>query len=200
MTGVSLCACYSHLCGLDLTTCDASIDYNVNEFAFVTFMYGHGLIPALPYDAARKACGWENFLSECEKDFTHPTTECQEATKKAVSFVPSPLDPYNVLAKTCHEKANASDHFVKSYTPFLHHMREKYELDIEYNPCISHLTPEYLNRKDVLKAIHADTHYTREWPNHPENWYYNEGPLGAKKDIALLFPKFFSERPDWKIA
>ena len=29
---------------------------------------------------------------------------------------------------------------------------------------------------------------------------YNEGPLGAKKDIALLFPKFFQKRPDWKIA
>jgi hypothetical protein len=29
--------------------------------------------------------------------------------------------------------------------------------------------------------------------------YYNDGPEGSKKDIALLFPKFFAQRPDWKI-
>ena len=47
--------------------------FNVNEFAFVTFMYSHALIPAPAYEAARVACGWETFLSDCEKDFTHPT-------------------------------------------------------------------------------------------------------------------------------
>ena len=25
------------------------------------------------------------------------------------------------------------------------------------------------------------------------NWGYNEGPAGAQKDIALLFPKFFEK-------
>ena len=50
-----------------------------------------------------------------------------------------------------------------------------------------------MNRPDVLKAIHADTHYNRSWPDHPSNWGYNEGSAGAKKDIALLFPKFFKK-------
>lgn len=179
--------------------------YNVNEFAFVTFLYGHALIPSPAFDAAHRACGWGDFLSNCSKDFTHPSTECEAATQAALKYVPSPLDPYNVLAKTCHSgtvgsaAAAAADDFVASYTPHLDAMRKKYGLDLEYNPCISHWTSSYLNKKDVLKAIHADAHYTRPWPMHPLGWQYNEGPEGAKKDIALLFPKFFEKRPDWKI-
>jgi len=56
-----------------------------------------------------------------------------------------------------------------------------------------------LNRDDVKAAIHVGSNFTRQWPNHPEGWYYNEGPEGAKKDIALLFPKFFEKAPQWKI-
>lgn len=174
--------------------------FNVNEFAFVTFMYGHGLIPSPAFDKAHKACGWERFLSSCSEDFTHPSAECKSATGAALKYVPSPLDPYDVLAKTCQSDANKADEFVSQYTPHLAAMRSKYNMDIKYNPCISHFTPEYLNRKDVLKSIHADEHYTRKWPAHPANWNYNEGPAGAKKDIALLFPKFFAKRPDWKVA
>ena len=120
--------------------------FNVNEFAFVTFMYSHALIPAPAYEAARVACGWETFLSDCEKDFTHPTKSCVAATQKAVQYIPSPLDPYKVLVKTCHKSSSSSspfadpaaaDKFVSEYTPHLDAMRKKYGLDIEYNPCIS---------------------------------------------------------------
>eukprot|EP00656_Telonema_subtile_P042700 TRINITY_DN4850_c0_g1_i2.p1 TRINITY_DN4850_c0_g1~~TRINITY_DN4850_c0_g1_i2.p1 ORF type:complete len:483 (-),score=87.57 TRINITY_DN4850_c0_g1_i2:257-1705(-) len=177
--------------------------YNVNEFAFVTFMYGHALIPSPAFDRAHKACGWETFLSDCSTDFTHPSPECLAATKAAVSYIPSPLDPYNVLVPTCHHdaaQAALSDKYVSEYTPQLEQLRSKYGLDLQYNPCISSYTAGYLNRKDVLAAIHADAHYTRTWPAHPQGWEYNDGVEGAKKDIALLFPKFFERRPDWKVA
>jgi len=176
--------------------------YNVNEFAFVTFMYSHALIPAPAYEKARIACGWEDFLTDCDKDFTHPSGECLQATSAALEYVPSPLDPYNVLVKTCHDdalRAAEADSHVARYTPHLDYMRKKFNLDIQYNPCISHYTADYLNRQDVLAAIHASDHYSRQWPEHPEGWNYNEGPEGAKKNIALLFPKFFEKRPDWKI-
>jgi serine carboxypeptidase-like clade 2 len=181
--------------------------YNVNEFAFVTFMYSHALIPSPAYLAAKDACGWDTFLSDCAKDFTHPTPACLAATTAALKYVPSPLDPYNVLAKTCQAKAGhmlgaEADAEVVAYTPFLGEMRRRHGLDLEYNPCISRWTAGYVNRPDVLKAIHADGHYSklRQWPKHPIGWSYNEGPAGAKKDIALLFPKFFEKRPQWKIA
>ena len=40
----------------------------------------------------------------------------------------------------------------------------------------------------------------RRRPAHPNGWNYNQGSAGEKNDIALLFPKFFSKRPHWKIA
>merc|ERR1711907_874474 len=114
-----------------------------------------------------------------------------KATSTALEYVPSPLDPYNVLVPTCHDDAELSkqaDTMVSEYTPHLNYMRQKYNLDIEYNPCISHYTSDYLNRQDVLKAIHADSHYTRKWPEHPPLWSYNEGPAGAKKKYRPLVP------------
>ena len=38
------------------------------------------------------------------------------------------------------------------------------------------------------------------WPSHPRHWSYNQGVLGEKQDIALLFPRLFEEAPHWKIA
>eukprot|EP01060_Flectonema_neradi_P026925 TRINITY_DN36569_c0_g1_i1.p1 TRINITY_DN36569_c0_g1~~TRINITY_DN36569_c0_g1_i1.p1 ORF type:complete len:467 (+),score=100.95 TRINITY_DN36569_c0_g1_i1:72-1472(+) len=174
--------------------------YNVNEYAFVTYMWSHALIPAPAYFEAVDKCGWNTFFSNCSKDFTHPTDECTAATRKAVAYIPSPLDPYDILVPTCHNQDPAiGEEYVRQTTPWLIKMKEKYNLDIQYNPCLSTYTPKYINQPDVLKAIHADTHYTRKWPNHPIGWSYNDGPAGEKNDIATLFPNFFEKRPDWKI-
>lgn len=159
-------------------------------------MWSHGLIPAAAYSAAAQACGWVNFYSDCQTDFTKPTDACVAATTKATSYVPSPIDPFDVLAPACTEPEGRA--VVEELSPSLVRLGKKYGID--FNPCLSRLTPTYLNRPDVLRAIHADVHYTRTWPAHPKNWFYNEGVLGAKKDIALLFPKFFEKAPHWKIA
>eukprot|EP01059_Diplonema_ambulator_P034346 TRINITY_DN7634_c0_g1_i1.p1 TRINITY_DN7634_c0_g1~~TRINITY_DN7634_c0_g1_i1.p1 ORF type:complete len:471 (+),score=157.78 TRINITY_DN7634_c0_g1_i1:63-1475(+) len=176
--------------------------YNVNEYAFVTFMWSHGLIPESAYFASVAACGWNDFFSNCSKDFTHPSEACQAATNAAVNYIPSPLDPYDVLVPTCHTQSTVEEgtKYVKEHTPEFHKMMMRLgaSANITYNPCLNNWTPKYMNRPDVLKAIHADVHYTRQWPDHPVGWYYNEGPDGAKKDIALLYPKFFQLRPQWK--
>jgi len=60
---------------------------------------------------------------------------------------------------------------------------------------LSRWTPEYMQRKDVLKAIHVNANRAQQWdwPGDAPGWNYNTGPDGAKKDIALLFPKFFAQ-------
>lgn len=71
--------------------------YNVDEYAFITFMFSHGLIPAPAYDKAFRACGWVDFFSDCSRDYTHPDAACEAATQAAAKYIPSPLDPYDVL-------------------------------------------------------------------------------------------------------
>jgi len=177
--------------------------YNVNEYAFVTFMWSHGLIPAKAYLTAHSACGWESFFTDCGHDFTHPTQECINATQAAVGLIPSPLDPYNVLVPTCHSELSSKYNMKRPLHPFLRHMQEKYQIEInDYDPCISDMTPEYINDPEVLTAIHAlksGEALKRQWPSTPDNWGYNQGSAGEKKNIATLFPKFFAKAPEWKI-
>lgn len=180
--------------------------YNVNEYAFQTYLYNHALLPQTAWIKSNQACGWDEFLTNCSKDFTHPSPQCKAANDEAYPYVPSTWDPYDIYAPTCHEKEQEAikngikiikgSDFVKEYTPFLSHLKEKYNLETEYNPCINNWTPEYMNKAEVLKAIHADSHYTREWPRHPTGWKYGS----ELADIALLFPGFFEKRPDWKIS
>ena len=80
-----------------------------------------------------------------------------------------------MLEPTCHADptaADAADAAVAQYTPFLSKLRARYGIKTSYNPCISSWTPTYMNRPDVIKAIHADKHKdpARRWPDHPKNW------------------------------
>ena len=81
--------------------------------------------------------------------------------------------------------------YIAQHTPWLIHLKEKYNIDTEYiyNPCMDNWTPKYMNRMDVLKAIHADSHYTRAWPSKPPLWHYGS----EKADTVLLFPGFLKE-------
>jgi len=173
--------------------------YNVNEFAFVTFMWSHGLIPAPAYANAKDACNWDSFLTNCSQDATHPSVACRTATRAATRYIPSPLDPYDVLAPTCgHDGADAA---VMADSAFLRRLRATHGANSTpvYDPCLSQLTPTYMNRKDVLAAVHVPEP-PRRWPTHPPGWSYAQGSDGEKKDIALLFPDFFDRAPDWRIA
>lgn len=142
-------------------------------------------------------------LRGSSQDATHPSAACRQATQEAVHFVPSPLDPYDVLAPTCAEGAAQADAVVMRDQPFLRRLRETHGVENTptYNPCLSTLTPEYMNRADVLAAVHVPAaKVTRKWPSTPRGWHYNQGVAGEKKDIALLFPEFFAKAPHWRIA
>lgn len=80
--------------------------------------------------------------------------------------------------------------YVGMTTPFLMHLKQRYGIDTTYNPCISQWTPVYMNRPDVIKAVHADAHYERKWPNTPANWKYGS----EMADISLLFPQVGEKR------
>ena len=126
----------------------------------------------------------------------------------------------DVIAPTCHVSAAASndaaeadahaaaaDALVAARHPFLRRLRERHGRGpggpnpLSYNPCISHWTPKYMNRADVLEALHVDPKRAQQWPwpGDAPGWSYNQGVAGEKNDIALLFPTFFAQAPQWKI-
>ena len=100
-------------------------------------MYQHALLPIEAYQASVSACGWNDFIADCSKDFTHPSLACLAATSKALNYLPEVWDPYNVLAPTCHNNMKRThkedgtlegDDFVVKNTPFLGYIRQKYNL------------------------------------------------------------------------
>lgn len=176
--------------------------FNVNEFAFLTYMWSHGLVPSPAYAAAKDACNWDHFLTNCSQDATHPSLKCRAAAGAALKYVPSPLDPYDVLAPTCGD--DGADASVMRDQPFLRQLRATHGAASTptYDPCLSKLTPPYMRRPDVLAAVHvpSGSKAAARWPGTPPGWGYNQGVEGEKQDIALLFPRFFKEAPHWRIA
>ena len=168
--------------------------FNIDEYAFQTFMWSHGLMPHGAYQASVTACGWESFFTNCSADYTHPSAACKLANDNALQYVPKTWDPYSILAPTCHE-SGANDRLVSAYTPQLDALRKRHGMDTSYDPCISKQSPIYMNNPAVVEALHASKHYNREWPSHPPNWNYGD----EKADIALLFPEFFKKAPHWRI-
>lgn len=98
-------------------------------------------------------------------DFAYFITKA--ANKKAYPYIPSNWDPYDILVPTCpdgleraetaEEVAEATAHVTRVSAP-LRRLHE--QANNTYNPCISRWTSIYMNRPDVVKALHADSHVT----------------------------------------
>ena len=86
-------------------------------------------------------------------------------------------------------------------TPWLHELRKRHGLKLQYDPCMSTLTPEYMNQPSVLRAIHAPEVRGdgRRWPDTPPGWSYDQSAAGEKQDIAPLFSRFLEDAPHWRI-
>ena len=92
-------------------------------------MWSHGLIPSPAYTRAKDACEWDHFLTNCTQDATHPSLQCRIAAASALRYVPSPLDPYDVLAPTCASGDGSADAVVMREQPFLRRLRETHGAD-----------------------------------------------------------------------
>lgn len=63
-----------------------------NEYAYLTFLYEHMIIPQPQYQAAYQACGWSDFLTNCDGIYTDPSVQCKEAIIAAIRYLPRELD------------------------------------------------------------------------------------------------------------
>lgn len=76
------------------------------------------------YAAASSACGWSTFYTDCKRDYTKPSPECEAATRKATQYIPSPIDPFDVLAPACIDHTDEAD-AVTQLMPALAHLSAK---------------------------------------------------------------------------
>eukprot|EP01084_Bolivina_argentea_P194089 332972_1 len=159
--------------------------FGPNKFAYFIFMWSHGLLPQNSWIEMLQKCeGWNSYLTNCSAYDLNPSQECQYVVNYALdNYINiSDYDILNIYAPTCHKNWNSyATNYMKYYS--------------EYNPCIDDWTPEYMNREDTLKAIHAYDHYNRVYPSLPNNWYYQNGTY----NLNQLFPIFFQQQPKWRI-
>lgn len=163
----------------------------MNEFAFVTFTYQHGLLPQPAYLAAVEACGWADYLTDCANEtfYDEPSVTCKAATSAALAYLPNNIDPYDVTAPTCQSSKLGSAH-VKANAPFLEHMKVEYGLDISFDPCLADYVHTYLNREDVQVAIHAKS---TNWRASGGVSYDNPG------DLMIPYFETFINDTDWRM-
>jgi len=149
--------------------------YNIDEYAFVTFMYNHALIPQANYSTCVAACGWDSFLTNCSNiPFVNPSPQCQVATKAAISYLPSVIDLYDIYAPVCHSTDRTKMQDMYRYTRQWNRVFQKYlPHDVPYVPCIDNYLTDYLNQETVQNAIHAKSMQWNMFSNKITYWPTN---------------------------
>jgi len=161
-----------------------------NEYAFMTFLYEHMLIPQAAYQDIYTTCGWENFLSDCNGDYTNPSAACKSAVLKAVTYIPRPIDVYDVYAPVCLDNPAAKQ--FSRYVSSWHPLSLYYPDNTTFYPCIDDYMTSYLNQPSVQQAIHVN----------PTAWSYISDQMvylrEFKYSVVPLWQRFIDET-DWRI-
>eukprot|EP00339_Tiarina_fusa_P010167 CAMPEP_0117023382 /NCGR_PEP_ID=MMETSP0472-20121206/17459_1 /TAXON_ID=693140 ORGANISM="Tiarina fusus, Strain LIS" /NCGR_SAMPLE_ID=MMETSP0472 /ASSEMBLY_ACC=CAM_ASM_000603 /LENGTH=461 /DNA_ID=CAMNT_0004729489 /DNA_START=18 /DNA_END=1403 /DNA_ORIENTATION=+ len=160
-----------------------------NEYAYLTFLYEHMIIPQAAYVNAYKTCGWSDFLGNCDGDYTNPTLQCKTAIIEALTNLPHELDAYDIYAPVCLDNPAAKQwtQYVSSWHPMSRYMPD----NTTFYPCIDDYMTAYLNQPAVQQAIHVN----------PTNWAYI-GKIAYiheyKYSVVPLWERFISQT-SWRI-
>lgn len=77
-----------------------------NEYAYLTFLYEHMIIPQPEYINAYNTCGWSKFLTDCNGDYTDPTLNCKTSIVEALKYLPRELDVRSFIFYNLTNKIN----------------------------------------------------------------------------------------------
>ncbi|ONK58603.1 uncharacterized protein A4U43_C09F14760 [Asparagus officinalis] len=114
------------------------------------FLWSHGLISDSTYHIFTSACNYSRYIGEYYRDSLSPTCEkvVNQVTKETSSFV----DKYDVTLDVC-----ISSMLSQSLALSPQHVSERIDV------CVEDETIDYLNRKDVQKALHAKLRGVSQW-------------------------------------
>ena len=168
----------------------------------MTFLYEHMLIPQANYQNIYNVCGWSEFLSNCNGDYTNPSTACKEAVLDAVHYMPKDIDVYNVYAPTCvadeqekKSKINFSQYISKWHPMWRYSANTDEEYiyaNMTFYPCIDDYMTSYMNQASVQQAIHVN----------PTDWTYISSTMKYvneyKYSVVPLWQRFINET-NWRM-
>ncbi|XP_020269456.1 serine carboxypeptidase-like 45 [Asparagus officinalis] len=114
------------------------------------FLWSHGLISDSTYHIFTSACNYSRYIGEYYRDSLSPTCEevVNQVTKETSSFV----GKYDVTLDVC-----ISSMLSQSLALSPQHVSERIDV------CVEDETIDYLNRKDVQKALHAKLRGVSQW-------------------------------------
>jgi serine carboxypeptidase-like clade 2 len=167
--------------------------FNVDEYAFLTFMYTHGLLPQKAYVECFTICGWSDFLTNCTNSpFTHPSEACRMAAKRAQAYLPTNIDFYNVLAPTCPQQQSRID-----WGQYINRWDRRSSVgsflaSVPFDPCLEDYMVPYLNQPSVQLVLGV----------RPTKWAM-VGNINYSRASELLYTedlyKKFATQTDWKV-
>lgn len=162
-----------------------------DEYAFLTTLYNHFIIPQANYTAAHTACNWGNFLNNCDTDYTDRSSDCRKATIAALEYLPPVIDPYDLYAPVClsddPEAAKRWDSILRKRHPVLNLASS----GVTFYPCIDNYMQDYLNQPEVQEAIHVM----------PTEWVYEGGIVYLNEYVQSVIPLWqrFITDTDWNL-
>ncbi|KAK1358003.1 Carboxypeptidase [Heracleum sosnowskyi] len=126
------------------------LEYATDFNSRAEFFWSHGLISDSTYNIFTSVCNYSRYVSEYYRDSVSPLCSrvMSEVTKETSRFV----DKYDVTLDVC-----ISSVFAQSKVINPQQVSERIDV------CLEDETVNYLNRKDVQKALHAQLVGVRKW-------------------------------------
>eukprot|EP01084_Bolivina_argentea_P062040 113446_1 len=158
--------------------------WSTNYYSYFINLWSHALLPQTAWVQSNKVCGWTDYLTNCSMNGFSPTSQCIQIVNDTLyrynlTFDWLKWDIYDVYTPVC--DINSTNH-----------NQNVMIFNYSYDPCLDNYTANYMNRNDVLKALHVYDEYiiqNRTWPNHPgEGWTYPHHAYDSFK----MFNEFFT--------
>uniref|UniRef100_A0A803LT26 Uncharacterized protein n=1 Tax=Chenopodium quinoa TaxID=63459 RepID=A0A803LT26_CHEQI len=126
------------------------LEFNNDFNSRAEYLWSHGLISDATYEISEKICNYSQIRRQSQKGFF--SAPCKLVISQINSEIGKFIDSYDVTLDVCL-------HSVSQQAHVLNQMMDEEKIDV----CLDDETTQYLNRKDVQKAMHAHLIGVTQW-------------------------------------
>ncbi|KAK2981083.1 hypothetical protein RJ640_012038 [Escallonia rubra] len=126
------------------------LEFNADFNSRAEFMWSHGLISDATYDIFTSVCNYSQIRRQIQNGNLTPI--CARVINQVSSEISRFIDSYDVTLDVCLSSVHAQ-------SEVLNKLQDTEKIDV----CVEDETVQYLNRKDVQTALHAQLVGVTEW-------------------------------------